>query len=145
MALLERELFPIHRTKVILLHEVFQAFETVHMSTGGVHRLEQSLKADMADEFIVHFILEVVEMTVQQEVELTTFTVKFTNLGCVFFCYGISHDSQHQALSGHQQGNLSCSSCLTEVLCRRWGWECDSLVPGKGREQVREAQRQLGL
>lgn len=31
-------------------------------------------------KFIVHFILEVVEMIVQQEVELTTFTAKLTNL-----------------------------------------------------------------
>ena len=116
MALLERELFLIHRTKVILLHEVFKALETVRMSTRGVHRLEQRLKADMADEFIVHFILEVVEMTVQQEVELTTFAAQFTNLGRLFFCYGISHDSQHQALLAQQQGNLSRSSCPTEDL-----------------------------
>lgn len=99
MALLERELLPIHGTEVVLLHEVLQALETVRMSAGGVHGLEQRLKADMADEFIVHFILEVVEMIVQQEVELTTFAAEFANLGCVFFWYGISHGSQHQALS----------------------------------------------
>lgn len=62
----------------------------------------------MADEFIIHFILEAVEMIVQQEVELTTQQSSLTYLGCMFFCYRISHDSQHQALSGHQQGNLSC-------------------------------------
>jgi len=91
------------------------------MSAVGVHRLEQSLKTCMADEFMSHFILEVAEMISQQEVELTTFTAEFTNLGCVFFCCGISHDSQHQGLSGHQQGNLTYRSCLTEVLCRCQG------------------------
>jgi len=116
VALLERELFPIHRTKVILLHEVFKALETVRMSTGGVHGLEQRLKADVADEFIIHFFLKVVEMIVQQEMDLTTFTAEFTNLRHAFFCYGISHDSQHQALSAQQQGNLSRRSCLTEDL-----------------------------
>lgn len=94
MALLEREFLPIHRTKVILLHEVFKALETVRMSTGGVHRLEQRLKADMANEFIVHFILEVVEMIVRQEVELSAFTAQLTTVVCLLFCCNISHGGQ---------------------------------------------------
>lgn len=132
MVLLERELFPVHRTKVILLHEVVRMFETVHMSTGGVHRLEQSLKADVTDEFIVHFILKVEEVIVQQEVELTAFIAKLTNPGCVFFCYRVSRDSWHQTLMGHQQGILLCGSCLTEIPCRHRGQECGSLPSRKG-------------
>lgn len=101
MALLERELLPIHRTEVILLHEVFKALETVRMPTGGVHRLEQRLKADVANEFIVHFILEVVEMIVWQEVELTAFTAQLTTVVCLLFCCGISHGGQEV----HSQGS----------------------------------------
>lgn len=94
MALLERELLPIHGTEVVLLHEVFKALETVRVSAGGVHRLEQRLKADVADELIVHFILEVVEVIVQQEVELPALAAELTALGHVFFCQRISHESR---------------------------------------------------
>lgn len=115
MALLEREFFPIHRTKVVLLHEVFEALETVRVSAGGVHGLEQGLKADVADEFVVHLVLEVIEVIVRQEVELAAFTAEFASLVRVLLCCGVSHDSQDAALPGQQEGNLSRSSCLTRV------------------------------
>lgn len=86
----------------------------------------------MTDEFIVRFILQGGEVIVQQEVELTTFTAKLTNLRCMFFC---THDSQHQTLRSHQQGILLCSSCPTEILCRHWGQECGSLPSRKGGER----------
>lgn len=113
MALLERELLPIHGTEVVLLHEVFKALETVRVSAGGVHRLEQRLKADVADELIVHFILEVVEVIVQQEVELPALAAELTGLGRAFFCQRISHESREWARSAQQPGNVSRSSCRT--------------------------------
>lgn len=116
VALLEREFFPIHGTKVVLLHEVFEALETVRVAAGGVHGLQQGLKADVANEFVVHLVLEVVEVIVRQEVELAALTAELASLVPLLFCCGVSHDSQDAALSGQQEGNLSRSSRLTEFL-----------------------------
>lgn len=101
VALLEGELLPIHGTEVVLLHEVLKALETVRVSTGRVHGLQQGLEADVADELIVHLVLEVVEVIVQQGVGLATLTAQLRDVGHEFLCDGVSHGSQHQGGDCH--------------------------------------------
>ena len=43
------------------------------MSTGSVQRLQQRLKADMADQVVIHFILVIVQVVFPRPVLLATF------------------------------------------------------------------------
>lgn len=101
VALLEGELLAIHGAEVVLLHEVLKALEAVGVPTGRVHGLQQGLQADVADELIVHLVLEVVQVIVQQGVGLATLTAQLGDLGHGVLRDGVSHGSQQQGGDCH--------------------------------------------
>lgn len=125
VALQEGELLAIHGTEVVLLHEVLQALETVRVPTGRVHGLQQGLQADVADELIVHLVLEVVQVIVQQGVGLATLTAQLGHLGHRLLRDGVSHGSQHQEgdchtaalpqTSGERERERFPANCLLEI------------------------------
>lgn len=101
VALLEGELLAVHGTEAVLLHEVLQALEAVGVPTGSVHGLQQGLQADVADELIVHLVLEVVEVIVQQGVGLATLTAQLGDLGRAVLGDGVSHGSSTRSRLSH--------------------------------------------
>lgn len=119
VALLEGELLAIHGTEAVLLHEVLQALETVRVPTGRVHGLQQGLQADVADQLVVHLVLEVVEVIVQQGVGLATLAAQLGGVGRVFLGDGVGHGSASEEIVTHLwgKGHTDISSQIKMFSC----------------------------
>lgn len=65
--------FAVQRTEIFLLQEVSEALAAERVSTGGVERLQQRLKANVADQVIVHVVLVIVQVVFSRPVLLATF------------------------------------------------------------------------
>lgn len=69
---LEVESLAVQRAEVLLLQEVSEALVAERVSTGCVERLQQGLKANVADEVVIHLTLVVVYVVFSCPVLLAT-------------------------------------------------------------------------
>lgn len=63
---------PVHRAEVLLFQKVAQTVEAIRVATRGVHRSDEGLQTDVANQFIVHIILIIVQMAFEAVVLLAT-------------------------------------------------------------------------
>lgn len=63
---------PVQWTEILLLQEVPEALAAERVSTGGIQRLQQRLKANVAHQVIVHFVLVIVQVVFSRPVLLAT-------------------------------------------------------------------------
>ncbi|TNN44292.1 hypothetical protein EYF80_045527 [Liparis tanakae] len=71
-ALMQLQPQAVHGAEVLLLQKVAEAMEAVRVATRGVHRSEEGLQADVANQLIVHLVLVLVQVAVQALVLLAT-------------------------------------------------------------------------
>jgi len=62
----------VHGAEVLLFQKVAQTMKAICVATRGVHRSEEGLQADVANQFIVHLILVLIQVAVQALVLLAT-------------------------------------------------------------------------
>lgn len=105
---LEMKSLVVQGTEVFVLQEVSEALVAERVSAGRVERLQQGLKADVADEVVVHFALVVVQV--------------------VFFCPVLLATLKAQGVQGGGRGGLlhgrhlitGCPHCESAVLAGSW-------------------------
>lgn len=71
-ALVQLQPLAIHGAEVLLFQEVAQTVKAIGVATRGVHRSEEGLQADVANQFIIHIILVLVQVALQAIVLLAT-------------------------------------------------------------------------
>lgn len=71
-ALVQLQPLAVHWAEVLLFQEVAQTVKAISVTTRGVHRSEEGLQADVANQFIVHLILVLVQVAFQAIVSLAT-------------------------------------------------------------------------
>lgn len=55
----------VHRAEVLLFQEVAQTMKAVGVPTRGVHGSDEGLQTDVANQFVVHIVLVLVQMAFQ--------------------------------------------------------------------------------
>lgn len=63
---------PVHRAEVLLFQKVAKTVEAIGVSTRGVHWSNEGLQTDVANQFIVHVVLVIVQMAFEAVVLLAT-------------------------------------------------------------------------
>lgn len=75
-ALMHLQPLAVHGAEVLLFQEVAEAMKAVSVATRGVHRSEQGLQTDVADQLIVHIIQVLVQVAL---LALVLLAALFTN------------------------------------------------------------------
>lgn len=70
--LMQLQPLAVHRAEVLLLQEVAQTVKAVSVSAWCIHGSEQGLQTNVANQFVVHLILVLVQVAVQALVLLAT-------------------------------------------------------------------------
>lgn len=100
-ALVQLQALAVNGAEVLLLQEVAQTMKAIRVATRGVHRSEERLQTDVANQFIVHLILVLIQVAVLPIVLLATL---------------LAYSRPRQTRSATAAGNFGfCSS--------HWMWE----------------------
>lgn len=71
-ALVQLQPLAVHRAEVLLFQEVAQTMKAIGVTTRRVHRFEERLQTDVANQFIVHIVLVLVQVAFKAIVLLAT-------------------------------------------------------------------------
>lgn len=101
-ALVQLQPLAVHRAEVLLFQEVAQTVKAIGVAARGVHRSEEGLQTDVANQFIVHLILVLVQVAV---------------LAVVLLSALLAYARPRQTRSGTAAGNFvfCCSHWLREL------------------------------
>lgn len=103
------ESFAVQGAEILLLQEVPEALAAERVSAGGVQRLQQGLKANVAHQVVVHVVLVVVQVVFPRPVLLATFEAQGVEGGRGRLVHGhhlVTRRSHFEALSGFSHARL---------------------------------------
>ncbi len=103
-ALLQMQPLAVHGAEVLVFQEVAQTVKAIGVATRGVHWSEERLQTDVANQFIVHLILVLVQVAFQAVVLLATL---------------LTNPRPRQTRSATAAGNFGfcCSHCHCHCHC----------------------------